>query len=473
MIKRITSVRSTAAVTLTLACLVSPAAPATASTHGHRFTPGAPGAGDPYFPEEGNGGYDVDHYDLALDYDPASNGLVATARIKARATQDLSRFDLDLKQLTVSGVQVNGRAATFTRAGQELIVTPRRGLRKGRTFTVTVAYAGTPKPAERPDLGTFGWIKTPDGAYVVCEPDGASTWFPSNDHPTDKATYTYRVTVPQGTQVLSNGVPGGEWTRGGKSTFVWNERSPMASYLAMLAIGKFTVQKGETGSGIPVVTAVAPNRADELKTIHEGTIQAIDWEEKVFGRYPFASTGGIRVGVDVAFSLETQSRPIYGYKPDTATIVHELAHQWFGNSVSVSRWKDVWLNEGFATYAEWLWDEQHGGPTVKQTFDNLYGKSDNWPYYDELWIKRQTGDPGTDELFTITPYWRGGMTLHALRERIGDEAFFTLLKAWTRAHRNGNVTTEQFIALAERISRQQLDGLFQVWLYTKERPTTW
>ncbi|QXJ24660.1 M1 family metallopeptidase [Actinomadura graeca] len=464
-----------AAVTLTLACLVAPAPSATADTAGvqDRFTPGAPGVGDPYFPEEGNGGYDVGHYDLALDYDPASNALVATARIKARATQDLSRFDLDLKQLTVTGVEVDGRAAAFTRAGQELIVTPRRGLRKGKTFTVTVAYAGTPKPAERPDLGTFGWIRTPDGAYVVCEPDGASTWFPSNDHPTDKATYTYRVTVPEGTQVLSNGVPGGEWTRGGKSTFVWKERSPMASYLAMLAIGKFTVQKGETESGIPVVTAVAPNRADELKGIHEGTIQAIDWEEKVFGRYPFASTGGIRVGVDVAFSLETQSRPIYGYKPDTATIVHELAHQWFGNSVSLSRWKDVWLNEGFATYAEWLWDEQHGGPTVKQTFDNLYGKGDNWPYYDELWIKRRTGDPGTDELFTITPYWRGGLTLHALRERIGDKAFFALIKVWTRANRDGNVTTEQFVALAERISHQQLDGLFNAWLYTKEKPATW
>ncbi|WP_242885186.1 M1 family metallopeptidase [Actinomadura litoris] len=466
-------VRSTVVVTLAIACLVAPTTPATAASHGHRFTPGATGAGDPYFPQEGNGGYDVAHYDLSLDYTPASNALVATARIKARATQDLSRLDLDLKQLTVNSVQVDGRDARFTREGQELVVTPRVGLRKGTRFTVTVAYAGTPKSVTRPDLGEFGWIRTPDGAYVVSEPDGASTWFPSNDHPTDKATYTYRVTVPKGTQVLSNGEPGGEWTRGGRSTFVWNERSPMASYLAMLAIGKFTVQKGRTKGGIPVITAVAPNRADELKTIHEGTIKAIDWEEKVFGRYPFASTGGIRVGVDVAFSLETQSRPIYGYRPDTPTIVHELAHQWFGDSVSVRRWKDIWLNEGFATYAEWLWDEQHGGPSAKQTFDNLYGKTEDWPYYNELWRDREAGDPGADELFTLTPYWRGGMTLQALRDRIGDRAFFALLKAWTSAHRDGNVTTEQFIDLAERISHKRLDGLFDAWLYTKDKPTTW
>ncbi|MQY03390.1 M1 family metallopeptidase [Actinomadura macrotermitis] len=453
------------------ACLLATAVPASAAPHG--FTPGAPGAGDSYFPAEGNGGYDVGHYDLTLDYDPAGNALKATARIKARATQNLSRFDLDLKQLTVKSVLVNGKKARFTRSGQELVVKPAKGLRKGRHFDVTVVYAGTPKPIERPDIGKFGWIKTPDGAYVVSEPDGASTWFPSNDHPQDKATYTYRVTVPKGTQVLSNGEPGGESTRGGKSTFVWNERTPMASYLAMLAIGKFQVKKGRTASGVPVITAVAPNRASELKPIHEGTIKAIDWEEKVFGKYPFQSTGGIRVGVDVEFSLETQSRPIYGFQPDQDVIVHELAHQWFGDSVSVKRWKDIWLNEGFATYAEWLYQEQHGGPTAKQTFDNLYKQPESWKYYKELWTARKTGDPGANQMFTLTPYYRGGMTLQALRERIGDKAFFALLKAWTKANRNGNVTTAQFVALAERISHKQLDGLFNAWLYTQTKPTTW
>ncbi|WP_131737693.1 M1 family metallopeptidase [Actinomadura roseirufa] len=482
---RIRPARSTTMVTFAAVCVLAPALPAAAApgaapapapaapAAAKGGKPGTPGAGDPYFPQEGNGGYDVGHYDLTLNYQPKSNALAATARISARATHDLSRFDLDLKQLSVKSVQVDGKGATFTRKGQELVITPRKSLRKGAHFTVAVVYAGTPKPVNRPDIGRFGWIRTPDGAYVVCEPDGASTWFPSNDHPSDKATYTYRVTVPKGTQVLSNGEPGGESTRGGKTTFVWNERSPMASYLAMLAIGKFTVKKGRTQGGVPVITAVAPNRAGELKTIHEGTIKAIDWEEKVFGDYPFSSTGGIRVGVDVAFSLETQSRPIYGFQPDTATIVHELSHQWFGDSVSVKRWKDIWLNEGFATYAEWLWDEQHGGPTAKKTFDDLYKLPQNSPYYKDLWTARRTGDPGPNELFTLTPYWRGGMTLQALRERIGDKAFFELLKAWTKAHRDGNVTTGQFIALAEKISGRRLDGLFNAWLYTKTKPTRW
>jgi aminopeptidase N len=467
------SIRSAAAVVTAGACVLAAAVPAAHADARPRFTPGAPGGGDAYYPLEGNGGYDVGHYDLALNYNPKANVLHATARITARATKNLSRFDLDLKQLKVSSVKVNGKKARYTRKGQELVVTPRKGLRKGTRFNVTVVYGGTPKPISRPDIGTFGWIKTPDGAYVVSEPDAASTWFPSNDHPQDKATYTYRVTVPKGTQVLSNGEPGGSRTKAGKSTYIWNQRSPMASYLAMLAIGKFQVKRGRTASGIPVITGVAPNRASELKTIHKGTIDAINWEEKVFGKYPFASTGGIRVGVDVAFSLETQSRPIYGFQPDQGTIVHELAHQWFGDSVSVKRWKDIWLNEGFATYAEWLWEEQHGGPTAQQTFDKLYAQPESWKYYKEMWTARKTGNPGADQMFTITPYYRGGMTLQALRKKIGDKAFFALLKAWTKAHKNGNVTTAQFVALAEKISHKQLDGLFNVWLYTKTKPTKW
>ncbi|MBW8486244.1 M1 family metallopeptidase [Actinomadura parmotrematis] len=469
---RIRTLRLAAAALTAGACVLAAAPPATAAAP-HGFRPGAPGGGDPYFPAEGNGGYDVGHYDLSLDYAPAADTLAATAVISARATQDLSRFDLDLKQLTVKSVTVNGRKAKYTRKGQELAITPAKGLHRGKKFTVKVVYGGTPKPIERPDIGKFGWIKTPDGAYVVSEPDGASTWFPSNDHPQDKATYTYKVTVPKGTQVLSNGEPGGTTTKGGKSTFVWNERTPMASYLAMLAIGKFQVKKGKTASGVPVITAVAPNRADELTTIHDDTIKAIDWEEKVFGKYPFQSTGGIRVGVDVEFSLETQSRPIYGFEPDQGVIVHELAHQWFGDSVSVKRWKDIWLNEGFATYAEWLWDEQHGGRTAKQTFDLLYNEPTTWPYYADLWTARQAGNPGADEMFTLTAYYRGGMTLQALRGRIGDKAFFALLKQWTKLHRNGNVTTKDFIALAEKVSHKQLDGLFHAWLYTKSKPTTW
>ncbi|MFG1998992.1 M1 family metallopeptidase [Spirillospora sp. NPDC048911] len=464
---RVTAVVTAAAT----ACALAPALPAAAA--GPRFTPGAPGGGDSYYPAEGNGGYDVGHYDLALSYAPKTNALNATARVSARATKNLSRFNLDLKQLKVKSVKVNGKPARYTRKGQELIITPRKGLRKGAKFTVTVVYGGTPKPITRPDIGTFGWIKTPDGAYVVSEPDAASTWFPGSDHPQDKATFTYRVNVPKGTQVFSNGIPGPQTTKGGRTTFVWNERSPMATYLAMLAIGKFTVKRGKTKSGTPVITAVAPNRVSELKNLHEGTIKALNWEEKVFGKYPFATSGGIRVGVDVAFSLETQSRPIYGYSPDQATIVHELAHQWFGDSVSVRRWKDIWLNEGFATYAEWLWDEQNGGPTAQATFDSLYNQPTSWKYYKEMWTARKTGDPGADQMFTITPYYRGGMTLHALRKRIGDKAFFTLLKAWTRMNKDGNVNTAQFIALAEKISHKQLDRLFHEWLYTKYKPTKW
>ncbi|MCP2340073.1 M1 family metallopeptidase [Actinomadura rupiterrae] len=468
-----TSTRTRVAASLTAsACLLAVASPASADAR-PRFAPGAAGVGDRYFPLEGNGGYDVLHYDLGLDYTPSSNALKATATLSARATQNLSRFDLDLKQLKVTSVKVNGKRARFARKGQELVVTPAKGLRKGHGFTVAVAYGGDPKPVNRPDIGKYGWIRTPDGAYAVSEPDGGSSWFPSNDHPSDKATYTFRVTVPNGTQVLSNGERSPVVTKGGRSTFTWNERTPMASYLAMLAIGKYQTLTGRTKTGVPVLTGASPNRTTELKALHENTIKAIDWEETVFGKYPFRSVGGIRVGVDVDFSLETQGRPIYGFSPDMATVVHELAHQWFGDTVSVRRWPDIWLNEGFATYAEWLYDEQHGGPTAQATFDKYYNQPKSWKYYDALWNRNTAGDPGAQTMFTVPPYYRGGMTLQALRVRIGDRAFFALLKTWVAQHRNGDVSTPEFVRLAEKISHKKLDGLFRTWLYTKGKPAKW
>ncbi|MFE2212036.1 M1 family metallopeptidase [Streptomyces canus] len=428
---------------------------------------GSSGAGDPYFPLAGNGGYHVDHYDLTLGYDPGSGHLEGKAVLTARAGQRLSRFDLDFKGLTVTGLTVDHAKAGFRRAGQELVVTPRRALRKGERFTITVTYRGKPRPVTDPDGSLDGWIPTDDGAFVAGEPQGAMTWFPANNHPTDKSSYDFTITVPKGGTAVANGVLLSRRTTHGKTTFRWRQSEPMAAYLATATVGKFNVQQFTTKSGIRVYNAVDPREAAAAAPVLKKLPSVLEWESKLFGPYPFRAAGSIvDRAPNVGYALETQSRPVYDRAPDLSTLVHENAHQWFGDSVSLTSWNDIWLNEGFATYAEWLYAEQHGGDSAQKTFDDLYAK----PASDGLW-EFPPGDPGSGANIFGTPvYARGAMTLHALRTRVGDRAFFLILRAWASGHRDGNGTTAQFRRLAERVSGRDLDGLFQTWLYTAGKP---
>src|SRR5664280_779246 len=228
------------------------------SARGMPPTPGAPGIGDPYFPTDGNGGYDVTHYDLTVDYQPATDLLTGTARIDARASQALSAFDLDLAGLTVRSVQVGGRAATWTRAGSELVVTPARPIGKGSRFSTVIRYDGVPQTIFDPQLGQEGFIHTDDGAVVIGEPHVAATWYPVNDHPSDKATYDIKITVPAGLQAISNGTLCGTRTHNGKTTWSWRAREPMASYLATATVGKFALNSYRA-NGISFVDAIDPD----------------------------------------------------------------------------------------------------------------------------------------------------------------------------------------------------------------------
>jgi aminopeptidase N len=431
---------------------------------------GAPGAGDPYFPDAGNGGYDVAHYGLDLSYDPATKRLAGTAAIVATATQQLARFDLDLRALAVRGVSVNGRPARYGRSGQELVVTPAQPLRRGLPFLVVVSYGGVPQTVIDPDDSLDGWIPTDDGAFVVNEPQGAPSWFPVSDHPTDKATYTVRMTVPAGLTAVGNGVLLGQHTRGGRTTFVWQESRPMASYLATITLGRFDVIRSRTADGIPVYVAIDPREAAAATTMSR-IPEIVGFQQSIFGRYPFETVGGI---VDhaafVGYALESQTKPNFDRAPSLTTVVHELAHQWFGDSVTPERWQDIWLNEGFATYAEWLWSEHAGGDTAQQLFDDGYAT----PASDTDFWNPPSGDPGGPaNLFTGSVYDRGALTLHALRTKIGDRAFFRLLRAWAQQHRYGNASTADLVALAEQVSGQRLGHFFQVWLYTAGKPTSW
>ncbi|MFF9782850.1 M1 family metallopeptidase [Streptomyces nigrescens] len=432
-------------------------------------SPGAPGVGDSYFPGLGNGGFDALHYDLGVSYHPGSGRLDGRTKLTARATQNLSAFDLDLQKLTVDTVRVNGRRAHFGRSGDEITVRPDFPLRRGKKFTVTVAYHGVPKPLSGPIVfgSDYGWMKTKDGVFVACEPNAASTWFPSSDHPDDKATYDIRIDAPKGLTGVSNGrlISSGE--AHGRAYAHWRENRPMATYLATATIGKFDVRTGTTPGGTPIYVATDPTLPTGKVDVYGITAEATDYWSKVFGPYPFEVTGAIVDDMPQAgFSLEVQSKPVYSAVRSESTIVHELAHQWFGDSVSVKRWKNIWLNEGFATYAQWLWAEHRG---TRSAHDALRAQYADIPAGNDFW-KVKVADPQRDTMFAGAVYVRGAMTLQVLRERIGDKAFFELLPAWTARHRYGNAETSQFIALAEKISGQQLDDLFDAWLKTDSRP---
>ena len=439
------------------------------------FAPGAAGVGDPYFPLEGNGGYDVGHYDLALAYSPTSHRLAGTVTITATATQNLSRFDLDLSGLQVSSVTVDRAAATYSRVGQELRITPAHGLAQGVAFTTAVTYAGVPRTITGSPLvfgSPYGWQFTSDGSFVGDEPNAASTWFPSNDHPSDKATYTFRIRVPASRSVVANGDLVSRARHGKTATYVWNETKPMATYLATVDVGNWTFVHSKTSTGIPNLSAYDPAlKAAVAKQRVVATTNAVTaYWAKEFGPYPFTSTGAIVDNLPaVGFSLETQTRPLYGFAPDPGTLSHELAHQWFGDSVSVATWRDIWLNEGFATFAADLWGEHTGASPSTYAVGRREWQS--LPASASFW-RQSIADPGRNAMFSQAVYYRGGMTLEALRHRIGDADFFRLLRTWTSDHRYGNADTAQFVALAQQVSGRNLTAFFQTWLWDKSKPAT-
>ncbi|MET7450767.1 M1 family metallopeptidase [Streptomyces sp. NPDC005574] len=435
---------------------------------------GAPGVRDPYFPQAGNGGYDVTHYDLALDYDPGRQHLTGTAGLTARATQRLSAFDLDLKGLDVEQVTVDGSRTRWSRAGQELTVRPHDALARGRTFHVTVRYAGTPETVTDADGSAEGWVRTDDGALALGEPTGSMTWFPGSHHPSDKASYDIAVTVPEGLQAVSNGELTSRTTARHRTTFRWHTAQPMASYVATVAVGRYEITRSTTRDGVPVYVAVDPRRAKASRAVLAGIPGIMRWAQGVFGPYPFSSTGAIVDRADgLGYALETQNRPVFPDVPDTGTLVHELAHQWYGDSVTPRTWRDMWLNEGFATYAEWLWQEEHGGDTAEAVFSALYrGDYYDSPDYNEaVWAFPPAEPPSAGRLSDSPVYERGAMVLHRIRQTVGDGAFRGILRGWAAVHRHGNADTADFTAYVERKAPgKDLSEIWKDWLYGDGRP---
>ncbi len=435
---------------------------------------GAPTIGDSLYPPLGNGGYDALHYTLDLAWDDQTDILAGTATLEAAATQALSAFNLDFAGFTIEAVTVDESPAAYRRDGLELTITPEETIREGEPFVVAVTYAGVPEPF-RPDAIPIqiGWNRYQSGVYVASEPAGASAWYPVNDHPLDKASYTFRMTVPTGYVVAANGLLQETVSGDETITYVWQANDPTASYLVTVNIGDFVVVEEEGPDGLPIRSYYPPDVADEAEVTFGQTAAMIACFSETFGPYPFEAYGVVVADTDFGFALETQTLSLFSRAAALAgerledTVAHELAHQWFGNSVSPADWSDIWLNEGFATYAEGLWQECQGGPRgtnrwMLNLYDSLREDEEDLPL---------TGAPPPDDLFnTGAVYQRGALTLHALRVRVGEAAFFDILRTYYARFQYGNARTADFIAVAEEISGEDLGDFFQGWLYEQRLP---
>jgi aminopeptidase N len=399
--------------------------------------------------------------------DVEKNFIGGTSTLEAQATENLSTFNLDFHGLDVSNVTVNDSRADFKRVADELVVTPVEALSQGQTFSVVVAYSGIPDPvvdASFPGDG-IGWKYDQTTIFVVSEPSGAMNWYPVNNHPTDKATYTFEITVPEPYIVAANGLLKNETDNGDTKTYLWEATTPMASYLATVNIGMFQVVIEEGPDGLPIRNYFPAKNLEQGKSATKKTSDMIAYYSDIFGPYPFEAYGILVLPQDLGFAEEDQTLSIFGQDMlDELTVAHELSHQWFGDSITLKSWEDIWLNEGFATYAEALWIEHIEG---KESADGYMRD-----IYDQITVYDlpAPGTPRVEELFGESVYYRGGWVLHALRTQVGDEAFFKILHEYYARYAGKSASTEDFIAVAGEISGQELKAFFDDWLFGDQIP---
>ncbi|MBS1887357.1 MAG: M1 family metallopeptidase [Actinobacteria bacterium] len=437
------------------------------------FAAAAPGApapehpAEPFFPRGGNRGYEVSHYGVSLDYQPRSGLLDARDVIEARATTGLRRFSLDLYGLKVTAVSVDGEPAQYSRGRGKVKVVPATPILAGEPFSVALRYHGVPRKVIDPDGSTEGWYRTSDGAVAVGEPVGTAAWLACDNVPRDKAGFDIEITVPAGVKAVSNGRLVSRHTlKSGQVRWSWSEPHPMATYLALVDIGAGKLVQGHVGK-LPTWTLVDPRLVKASRAAIDSLPEIIRWESRIYGPYPFSAAGSVVDVANLQYALETQSRPIYAFAPNRTTVVHETAHQWFGDSVSLERWPNIWLNEGFATWTQWYFAEQHGGRSAQQVFAELYRR----PASQTGFWNPPPGHPGqAKNLFAVSTYVRGAMTLQALRDKIGTPDLLRILRTWATEHRYGNADIEEFIALANRVSGEPLRGFFHRWLFERGKP---
>ncbi len=422
-------------------------------------TPGEPGAGDPYYPKDGNGGYDALDYHVSISYHPQRKHLDGDSTMTARATRNLSRFNLDLRRLRVSAVEVNGRQATFTREPEfELVITPADPIAKDTEFTVRVRYAGTPAHTRRPLVEKQGWQYTSSGgAFVLGEPHSASFWYPVNDTPRDKATFRLTARVPEEWTVVAGGTEGPRSTTDGWTTYTWFDTNPVASYLTTVAIDKFTIDRSRLPDGTPVVSAYAPG-AEDKRSVEARLPEVIEFMVDKFGPYPQTAAGGIYLNEAIPFALETQGRPTYASWAEEHVLVHEYAHQWFGNSVSIRSWSDLCLSECFASYAQWLWIEDQEGVNLDEHYRTVIHQIRTM---ETIWATK-LHEMGAGEEFAGL-YSKGLLAMHALRKKVGEAVFDEVLRAWPAAHQHSNASWPELERFVQARTERDLGAFFDAW----------
>ncbi|MFC8275506.1 M1 family metallopeptidase [Streptomyces sp. NPDC057271] len=436
------------------------------------------GIGDPLFPHLGNPGYDVLSYDISLTY-PGENTepLAAVTRIEAVATADLERINLDFTHGTVESVTVDGAPATFQPSGEDLVITPVTATESGESMTIAVTH--TSDPTGPADAG--GWIRTGDGLAMANQADAAHRVFPSNDHPSDKAFFTFRITAPSTLTAVANGLPAGRTIDGPTTTWTYRTAHPMATELAQVSIGRTTVVHRAGPHDLPLRDVVRTADRDLLEPWLKRTPAHMEWMEDQVGRYPFETYGLLVADAATGFELETQTLSLFERRLFTepgfpewyvdSIMVHELAHQWFGNSVSPRTWSDLWLNEGHASWYEALYAEETAGQSMERRMKAAYASSDAW--------RADGGPPAAPEpptpgqkisLFRPVVYDGSALVLYALREEIGTEAFQDLERRWVSEHRDATATTADFTALASDVAGRDLTSFFAGWLYAEKTP---
>ena len=437
--------------------------PSTASDGGEH--PGD-GVGDELFPGLGNPGVDVSNYDLQLAFDPATDVLRATVAIDLTLTTARQAITLDADGPEIDSVSVNDHAVTFVQDDPELRFSLPGGGHAGDHLRVTVVYHLSPQPRASIVGLSNGWFNTTGGAYVLNEPDAAHTWLPCNDHPSDKATFTVAVTVPAGLTAVANGELTDHHSEGANEVWVWREQRPMTTYLMQLFVGDYELVEGVGPHGLPLVSAVLRSDRGKMKSSIDLIPAQIEFFERFFGRYPLDRYGIAIIDSYAGLAMETQERSYFSRDdfllgPAQALLAHELAHQWFGDAVSPKRWSDVWLNESFATYGEWMWMEHLGEDTV----DAMAATALRRPF------PGSTAQPSAQDLFGYNVYEGGAAVVHALRKELGDNLFFTLLQRWIAEYNGTSQTTEDFTALAEKVAGRSLADFFDTWLYAAQTPS--
>jgi aminopeptidase N len=440
-------------------------------------TPDPAGLGDPFYPMLGNPGYDVTHYDIALTVDTAANTISGVTTIEALTLDNLSQFNLDMSGLEVDSVLVDGVDADFSRRQMELSISPRSLLAAKQAFTVAVTYHGSPEPVMDDSIHMpLGWQKMPSGLLVFSEPSGAMNWFPCNNHWSDKATYAFRISVPDDFEVVANGrrenISASEMP--GYSTQVWAMDDPMSTYLATIVIGQYEAESQQSAAGVDIHNYFPTGTPADVKDDFARTPEMIDFFSELIAPYPFDNYGVVLANEELGFAFEAQTRSLFGKQgADEEVVAHELAHQWFGDNLTIATWRDLWLKEGFASYMSWLWlEHSQGSAAFEQHIQNAYDDlvmSQYGVFFQPIGEVRASG---RYDLYSPSTYFRGALTLHALRLEVGDEIFFEIMRTfYTRYSGDGKTaTTDDFIAVAQEVSGKDLSELFSLWLDTYWMP---